>query len=124
MREIAGVSVYPVEGPSSVVAETEGVSPPRESKSTDASKLSLPIGWVAGIVVAVGGFGISQALSMAALRSDVRDILTRMQYEVQISERDAKIIESRFAALEAKIEAAGLRNAAMSLSQELQKKGR
>lgn len=101
--------------------EDAPVSPPRDEKTHDASKLSLPIGWVAGIVVFVVGFAINNALSMAALRSDVRDMLTRQEYEAKLRDNDKMLLDQRFAALEAKIEAAGLRNAAMSLSQELAK---
>jgi len=51
--------------------EERDVSP---AKTQDASKLSLPIGWVAAIVLALGGFGINQALGMSNLQSDVRDM--------------------------------------------------
>jgi hypothetical protein len=95
---------------------------PAKPDATDASKLSLPIAWVAGIAIAVGSFGVSQALSVAYLRSDVRDILTRMEYESKIRETDAKLQEARFSALESQITSAGLRNAAVAMSQELQKK--
>jgi len=103
-----------------VTHEDTAVSP--TAKSTDASQLSLPIVWVAGIVITVGGFGISQALSVAAMRSDVRDILTRMEYEAKMRESDARLLEARFASLDAQISSAGLRNAAVTMSQELQKK--
>jgi hypothetical protein len=98
--------------------EDTAVSPP---KSTDASQLSLPIAWVAGIVITVGGFAISQALSVAAMRSDVRDILTRMEYEAKMRESDAKLLEARFASLDAQISSAGLRNFNMAQAQELAK---
>lgn len=99
--------------------EDTAVSPP--AKSTDASKLSLPIQWVAGIVIVVGGFGVSQALGMASLQSDVRDILTRMEYEAKMREIDGKLLDARFTALDAQITSAGLRNSNMALSQELTK---
>ena len=83
--------------------------------------MTLPIAWVVAIVVTVGSFGITQALSLAAMRSDVRDILTRMAYESQIKERDLKLFESRISGLEAKIESAGLRNFNMQIAQELSK---
>jgi hypothetical protein len=92
------------------------------AKSTDASQLTLPIRWVVGIVMVVGGFGISQALSMAAMRSDVRDILTRMEYEAKMRENDARLLEARFASLDAQITSAGLRNAAVAMSQEIIKR--
>lgn len=103
-------------------AHEDTVSPP--AKSTDASKLSLPIAWVVGIVITVGGFGISQALSMAAMRSDVRDILTRMEYEAKMREMDASILDAKFKALDAQITSAGLRNAALSMTQQIDKANR
>lgn len=99
--------------------EEPDVSP--TAKSTDASKLSLPIGWVAGIVVFFVGFAGQQAYSLSSMRSDVRDILTRMEYEAKLNDRDSKLLDQRFAALDAQISAAGLRNANMVLSQELAK---
>jgi len=99
--------------------EEPDVSP--TAKTTDASKLSLPIGWVAAIVVTVGGFGISQALGMAALRSDVRDILTRMEYENQKRHDASEKFDAQVKMLEAKIESSGLRSASMSMAQELSK---
>lgn len=99
--------------------EDAAVSPP--AKTTDASKLSLPIAWVVGIVITVGGFGVSQALSMAAMRSDVRDILTRMEYEAKMREMDASILDARFKALDAQITSAGLRNFNASIATELSK---
>lgn len=104
--------------------EDEPVSPPREARSTDLAKASLPIAWVAGIAVAVGGFGVSQAMSMAAMRSDVRDILTRMQYESQLRNDAVRLSDARFEALESKIESAGLRNFNMQMAQELAKKAK
>ena len=75
--------------------EDTAVSP--TAKSTDASKLSLPIGWVAGIVVAVGGFGVSQAMARLGQRTVSADHLrtqealalsairaVRAQYEVTV----------------------------------------
>jgi hypothetical protein len=77
---------------------------------------------VAGIAIAVGSFGVSQALSVAYLRSDVRDILTRMEYESKMRESESRLLEAKFSALDAQISNAGLRNASMAMAQELQKK--
>lgn len=118
MRDSALSAVYDLRD--DAPHEDTAVSP--STRSTDASKLSLPIAWVVAIVITVGGFGVSQALSMAAMRSDVRDILTRMEYEARMRESDAKLLEARFASLDAQISSAGLRNAAVAMSQELQKR--
>lgn len=103
----------------------------RDTRSTDASKLSFPLQLVIAIVVGcvtiVGGQAImdrGQNLERAKIQSDVRDILTRMEYEATLRDISDKALNARFDALEAQIESAGLRNAAMSMSQELQRKGR
>ena len=106
------------------VDEETAVSPPRENRATDLSKTSVPIAWVVAIAVFVGGFGVSQALSMAAMRSDVRDILTRMEYEAKMREGDAKLLDARFAALDAQITSSGLRNAALGMTQQIDKLNR
>lgn len=106
-----------------IAHEDTAVSPP-VAKTTDASQLSLPIAWVVGIVITVGGFGVSQAMSVAAMRSDVRDILTRMEYESKMRVMDATILEAKFKALDAQITSAGLRNSNMALSSELVKQKR
>ncbi|MFN0314777.1 MAG: hypothetical protein ACKVQA_07055 [Burkholderiales bacterium] len=94
------------------------------AKSTDLAKASLPIAWVAGIVLTLCGFGVTQALSMAAMRSDVRDILTRMEYEAKMRETDARLLEARFSALDAQITSAGLRNSALNMAQKLDQQNR
>lgn len=68
--------------------EERDVSPPKST--TDATRLSFPIGWVAAIVLTVGGFGVQQAMSLAAMRSDVRDILTRMEMQARLQESDKR----------------------------------
>lgn len=77
--------------------------------STDASKLSFPIQLVIMMLTAAGSIWASQY----GLRSDVRDIRTRMEMQARIDEMQAKLIEER---------AAGLRQAveAMQRRQELQ----
>lgn len=97
---------------------------PRPPRSTDATRLTLPIGVVVAIVITVAGFAISQAVSLAGMRSDVRDILTRMEYEAKLNESEGRRLDQRFQALESKIESAGLRNANMAMAQEMAKQKR
>ena len=110
------LSVYPNRD---LAHEDTAVPPVREVRSTDASTLSLPIAWVVGIVITVGGFGVSQAMSVAGMRSDVRDILTRMEYESKLRQSEADLLEAKFKALDAQITSAGLRNFNMAQAQQL-----
>ena len=111
--------------------EDTAVSSTRDTRSTDASKLSFPLQLVIAIVVGcvtiVGGQALidrGRGDAQAQIQSDVRDILTRMEYEAKLKGMSDKALDERFDALEAKIESAGLRAAALSMSQELQRKGR
>ena len=115
MIEMRAPGVYPDRAHKDTAVEPSATPP------TDASRLTLPLAWVVGIVITVGGFGVTQALNMAAMRSDVRDILTKMQYEAQMNAKDEQLFDARFKALEAKIDAAGLRNFNMMQAQELAK---
>lgn len=65
-----------------------GMSPPRDVP-VDASKLSFPLQLVIMIASALAAVWASQY----GLRSDVRDILTRMELQAQIVERDNKLIQ-------------------------------
>lgn len=128
MRGTAIAAVYPIEEPSPQL-KVDDVSPARETaRVTDASRLSFPLQLVISIVVGcvtiVGGqLVLDRGRSDAQLKiqSDVRDILTRMEYESKMKTLSDDALEQRFKALEAKIESAGLRNANMVFAQELQK---
>jgi septal ring factor EnvC (AmiA/AmiB activator) len=65
------------------VSEAGEYMTPREVRSTDISSLKFPIqiviAIVAGFLAAAGAFYTSQA----GLRSDVRDILTRLDFQVK-----------------------------------------
>lgn len=63
----------------------------KESRSPDASKLSFPLQLVIGIVAAFGAMWASTY----GLRSDVRDILTRMEGQAAIAAEQAKLQEQR-----------------------------
>ena len=94
--------------------EATGVSP---AKTTDASKLSFPLPLVIGAIM----FAVTVMGSMWMVVSDVRDIRTRMELQKEIDAINRQLLEERFKSLEAQIQAAGLRNSAMAMSQELQK---
>jgi hypothetical protein len=66
-------------------------------------------------VLALGAAGVWR------IQNDVSVITKTIEYERELDRRREKELDQRFSALEAKIEAAGLRNAALSLSQELAK---
>ena len=127
MRENQAAAVYVDEYPS-IDAGAEDVTPPRESRSTDVSKLTATLPTVVAIVftaLAVSGAQYvaqaGQREAQAEMQSDIRDMRTRMEYEAKLNEKDSILLEQRFQALEAKIETAGLRNAAIAISGELQK---
>lgn len=127
MIQTATVAVYPDEGPFASTGEAD-VSPPREARSTDASKLSFPLQLVIAIVVGCVTIVSGQMIldrgrgdSQAQIQSDVRDILTRMEYEAKMKVMSDKALDARFESLESKIEASGLRNFNMSMAQELSK---
>lgn len=105
------------------------MSPQRETRSTDASRLSFPLQLVIAIVVGCVTIVSGQMLldrgrseAQSQIQSDVRDILTRMEYEAKLKAMSETALEQRFKSLESKIEAAGLRNAAMAMSQQLQER--
>ena len=75
------------------------MAPPREEKTVDAGRVTFS--WDKVIVVAgiVAGF----YAATYELRSDVRDILTRMEYQSKIDERDNRMINDRVSAAESLI---------------------
>jgi len=103
--------------------DARDVSP--TAKTTDASTLTIPVSWVWVIVVAIVSFALNQAYTLNGVRSDVRSMSDhfeeRSRAEKQIDDLNQKYLEQRFAALEAKIESAGLRNANMALAAASQK---
>ena len=106
--------------------EVISVSP--ASKSTDASKLTVPLQMaVAAIIGALSVSAFYYASNQATnktisdIAADIRVMRTEMAGQKELEKVKADNLELRFKTLEAKIETAGLRNAALSLSQELQK---
>lgn len=104
------------------------VAPSREPRATDITKVHVPMPFMVTLVlIAMGG-----AAGVWRIESKVSVIETSMAYERQMAtermqrenERDAdyrRYIDQRFETLEAKLESAGLRNAALSMSQEIAK---
>ena len=106
------------EAPTLPESQDEGaVSPPREAKVTDASKLNFPL----PLAITLVGLAITAAAGIWRIESKVNVITTTIQYERQLDEQREKYLDQRFAALEAKIEASGLRNSNMTLATEMQK---
>lgn len=58
--------------------EDDALSPPRDVRSTDVSRLRAQAGTIVAIVVAAIGIVLYTERSNAELRSDVRVILTRL----------------------------------------------
>ena len=54
------------------------------------------------------------------IESQVSILTTKIEYERQLDTERSKALDQRFEALESKIEAAGLRNAAMGFATQLQ----
>lgn len=73
----------------------DAVSPPREGRSTDVSRLSFPIQMVIAIVASALTVGGGIWATNAGLRSDVRDILTRMESEQRIRAIETRAQEDR-----------------------------
>lgn len=81
------------------LAEDVEVVNPRPARSTDATRLKFPLELVIIIVsAALSAAGGMWAVSYG-LRSDVRDILTRMQAQEQIESEKAKLLDERFQTL-------------------------
>lgn len=83
-----------------------------DRRNTDASKLSFPLQLVILIVATMSGAYASNYASKASdrddraqTRSDVRDILTRLQLGTQIQEAQSKANEERLNALKAAMDA-------------------
>lgn len=109
MREAAALAVHTFED-----AEVT----PRPARATDVTKLTLPLPFTITLI----GLALAAAAGVWRIESKVAAFETALSYERQLDAERSKTLDSRFAALEAKIESAGLRNAAMAMSQELDKR--
>lgn len=88
-----------------------------QRRTTDLSKTSVPLPFMLTIIATV----VAIAAGVWRIDSRVSVIDARYQMQKELDAERAKYIDQRFEVVEAKIESAGLRNAAMSLSQELAK---
>lgn len=97
------------------------LSPSREEnrRSTDASKLTFPLQLV--IIIFGGVFATTGAfwVSTSAMRSDVRDILTRMEMSSRLDSEKSKAQEVRDTTLHEQINALGAQISAGERRQEL-----
>ena len=93
----------------------DALTPPRAM--SDATKLTIPLPYMVTLIV----LALGVAAGVWRIENKVSVITTTIEYERELDRQREKYLDQRFSALEAKIEAAGLRNAAMNLSQELQK---
>lgn len=84
MRESALAPVYPIEHAREAEQGEPIVAPDR--RTTDASRLTLPIGWVWVIVLGVVGFAVTEAITLASLRSDVREIRTLLDQQKELTD--------------------------------------
>lgn len=113
----------PVERPVPTVAPFRQEAEPTleasvSPKPQDVTKLVLPLPYtITLLVLALGG-----AAGIWRIEDRVNIITTTIEYERELDRRREKELDQRFAALEAKIEAAGLRNAALAMSQQLSRK--
>jgi hypothetical protein len=70
-------------------------------------------------MITVIGTVVVIAFFVFSIKSDVQLINLRLEYESKMRVADKESVEQQFKALEAKIEAAGLRNTAMAFSTQL-----
>jgi hypothetical protein len=86
-----------------------------ERRSTDLTKTIVPLPFMVGIIVTA----ISIAAGIWSIRTDVQLMNMRMEYEAKLRLADKETFDQAFKALEAKIDAASNRNAALAAYQEL-----
>ncbi len=92
----------------------EEVTPPREdrpARATDASKLTFPLQLVIQIAALLGAFW----MVTSSLRSDVRDILTRMELSRVTDAEKASTLREQITGLAAQISAAERRQELLRL---------
>jgi len=85
--------------------------------NSDITKTSVPLPFMVGII----SIALGIAAAVWSIRTDVQLMSLRMEYEAKIREADKESTAQSFKALEAKIDAAGLRNFNMSIMSDLQK---
>lgn len=113
-RELSAPTVSAFRRESGPTVEGARVSPRTEP---DASKLTIPLPYMVTLIT----LALGAAAGVWRIENKVSVITNSIEYERELDRQREKYLDQRFAALEAKIEAAGLRNAALSMSQELVK---
>lgn len=78
---------------------------PPQRRTTDVGGLRFPLQMVVLIATTSATAAVTTWGSLAGLRSDVRDLRTRMELAAQLEEAQAKLQEERMAALKAAIDA-------------------
>ena len=96
MRGNSGAAVYTDDYLSPT--EIDDVAAPREIRATDASRLSFPIQIVIAIVVSavsasatIWAVQARNSQTQAAMSSDIRDILTRMEGQAKLDESTRRL---------------------------------
>lgn len=85
-------------------------------RATDLMKATVPLPLMIGLIASA----VTIAAAMWRIESQMDLITQRVAHNREMMDLREKALEDRFKTLEAKIEAAGLRNFNMSLVQELQ----
>lgn len=91
-------------------AVEDALTPPREVRSTDITKLSIPMPFMLTLI----GLVVAIVIFVLQIKSDVRLMDANQQHQKEST-------QYQFDEIKALISAAGLRNANMSLSQEMVK---
>lgn len=85
------------------------------AKAQDATKLSFPL----PLMLTLIGLAITFVAGVWRVEANVSVLSNSIRYEKELDAQREKYLDQRFTALEAKIETAGLRNAALAMSQQL-----
>lgn len=72
----------------------------RQPQHTDAQRLTFPLQLVVLIVSSAMASGLSVWVSLSTLKSDVRDIRTRMELTATINAAEAKLLTDRWSQLQ------------------------
>lgn len=117
MSSMPAPTAIPFRREEALAVEEQPVSPTREDRANDASKLTVPIAWVWVIVIAISGFAVNQAWTLNAVSSKI----DRMEGLLAASEKHnkeiQKVLEEK---IELQIQLAGLRTTAMQLADRIE----
>lgn len=79
-----------------LAGDVEEAVNPRPARSTDATRLTFPLQLVVIIVSAALSAGSAMWAVSYGMRSDVRDILTRLDAQREIDSEKSKLLDERF----------------------------